>query len=284
MDVKQILKEYQAQHTIKLVASDLDGTLLDKTGMLSEANRKAIQDLKARGIQFAIVTGRPYFSVGPLLSMWGIEGLVDVIIANNGLEIGIQATGELLLGEKLSVDAIHEILDLYKDIPGNFCFYGDNALYGQEMDAFMKRVSVKNHLPAYVEDLKTFIKKDLEKLLLACDPNDLEMINDFYLAHQSEMYRGFKSQDYLFEFMHPSVSKLGGIEKLAQHLGFNVEEVIAFGDNLNDLEMIQGSGFGVAMINGDPVVKAHAKIIAPHHDEDGFAFIIQKLMKNYEFS
>ena len=145
MDVKQILKEYQAQHTIKLVASDLDGTLLDKTGMLSEANRKAIQDLKARGIQFAIVTGRPYFSVGPLLSMWGIEGLVDVIIANNGLEIGIQATGELLLGEKLSVDAIHEILDLYKDIPGNFCFYGDNALYGQEMDAFMKRVSVKNN-------------------------------------------------------------------------------------------------------------------------------------------
>ena len=284
MDVKKILKEHQAQHTIKLVASDLDGTLLDKTGMLSEANRKAIQDLKARGIQFAIVTGRPYFSVGPLFSMWGIEGLVDVIIANNGLEIGIQATGELLLGEKLSVEAIHEILDLYKDIPGNFCFYGDNALYGQEMDAFMKRVSVKNHLPAYVEDLKTFIKKDLEKLLLACDPNDLEMINDFYLSHQSEMYRGFKSQDYLFEFMHPSVSKLGGIGKLAQHLGFNVEEVIAFGDNLNDLEMIQGSGLGVAMINGDPVVKAHAKIIAPHHDEDGFAFIIQKLMKNYEFS
>ena len=94
------------------------------------------------------------------------------------------------------------------------------------------------------------------------------------------MYRGFKSQDYLFEFMHPSVSKLGGIEKLAQHLGFNVEEVIAFGDNLNDLEMIQGSGFGVAMINGDPVVKAHAKIIAPHHDEDGFAHIINQMFEH----
>lgn len=280
MDVKQILKEYQAQHTIKLVASDLDGTLLDKTGMLSEVNREAIKRLKAKGIQFAIVTGRPYFSVRPLLGMWDIEGLVDVIIANNGLEIGIQATGELLLGEKLSVEAVKAILELYKDMPGNFCFYGEDALYGEEMDAFMKRVSVKNHLPAYVVDMKSTIQKDLEKLLLACDPNDLEMINNFYLKHQSDKYRGFKSQDYLFEFMHPSISKLGGIEKLVQHLGFKVEEVIAFGDNLNDLEMIQGSGFGVAMINGDPIVKAHAKIVAPHHDEDGFAFIVNQMFEH----
>ena len=280
MDSNQKLKDYLSKHEVKLVASDLDGTLLDKFGMLSEANREAIKEIKQRGIKFAIVTGRPYFSVGPLLSMWGIEGLVDVIIANNGLEIGIQTTGELLLGEKLSVDAIHSILDLYQDIPGNFCFYGDNALYGEEMDAFMKRVSVKNHLPAYVVDLKTFIKKDLEKLLLACDPNDLDLINRFYLDHQSELYRGFKSQDYLFEFMHPSVSKLGGIEKLARHLNFKVEEVVAFGDNLNDLEMIQGSGFGVAMINGDDKVKTHAKIIAPHHDEDGFAHIVNQMFEH----
>lgn len=280
MDSNQKLKDYLNNNDVKLIASDLDGTLLDKMGMLSEANREAIKRLKAKGIQFAIVTGRPYFSVGPLLGMWGIEGLVDVIIANNGLEIGIQATGELLLGEKLSVEAIQEILELYQDIPGNFCFYGDNALYGEEMDAFMKRVSVKNHLPAYVVDLRTYIKKDLEKLLLACDPDDLEKINAFYLENQSSQYRGFKSQDYLFEFMHPSVSKLGGIERLAQHLGFNVEEVVALGDNLNDLEMIQGSGFGVAMINGDPVVKAYAKIVAPHHDEDGFAYIVNQMFEH----
>lgn len=277
MDVKQILKEYLSNTTVKLVASDLDGTLLDKAGMLSEANREAIRRLKDRGIKFAIVTGRPYFTVGPLLSMWGIEGLVDVIIANNGLEVGIQTTGELLLGEKLSVDAIHSILDLYQDIPGNFCFYGDNALYGQEMDTFMKRVSVKNNLQAFVVDMKSTLQKDLEKLLLACDPKDLEKINQFYLAHPSELYRGFKSQNNLFEFMHPSISKLKGIEKLAHHIGFKVEEVVAFGDNLNDLEMIQGCGLGIAMINGDEAVKNHAKIIAPHHDEDGFSYIINQM-------
>lgn len=280
MDLKQKLNDYLHNHQVKLVASDLDGTLLDKHGMLSVANREAIFMLKARGIHFAIVTGRPYFSIIPLLSMWGLEGMVDVIIANNGLEIGIQATGELLLGEKLSVEAIQDILELYRDIPGNFCFYGDNALYGEEMDAFMKRVSVKNHLPAYVVDLRTYIKKDLEKLLLACDPTDLDRINEFYLANQNTRYRGFKSQDYLFEFMHPSVSKLGGIETLGKHLGFDVADVVAFGDNLNDLEMIQGSGLGIAMINGDPYVKDQAQIIAPHHDEDGFAYIINQMFEN----
>jgi len=277
---KQILTDYLRTHEVKLVASDLDGTLLDVNGMLSQANREAILKLKEKGIKFAIVTGRPYFSVGPLLPLWGLDGVVDVIIANNGLEIGIQSSGEVLLGHKLSVSAIHEILDLYKDLPGNFCVYADNALYGQVMDDFMKRVSVKNHLPAYATDLKAYIQTDQDKLLLACDPKELAEIDEFYLAHQSPNYRGFKSQNYLFEFMHPSVSKLGGIEMLCQHLGFGVENVVSFGDNLNDLEMIQGSGLGVVMVNGDPLVIAEAGIVAPHHDEDGFAHIVNQMFEN----
>lgn len=265
--------------TIKLVVSDLDGTLLTKDCYLSEENLKAIQALKKAGILFGIATGRPHFSIGPLLPLWKLEGLVDVIIANNGYEIEVCSTQHFLYGVKLSLASLRQIIDEYQDLPGNFCLYQKDALYGQVMDDFMLRVSKKNHLPAYEVDLKNFVQEDVEKLLLACDPKDLDQIEAFYSQHLNPNYRGFKSQAYLFEFMHPSVSKLKGLQDYCLYSGIDIEEVVAFGDNLNDLEMIQGSGFGVVMSNGDPLVKDHADHIAPHHDEHGFAQVVQSLLK-----
>lgn len=263
---------------IQLVVSDLDGTLLNKDGQLSEENLEAIKALKSQGILFGIATGRPHFSIGPLLPMWKLEGLVDVIIANNGYEIEVCANQHFIYGRKLALASLLHIIDEYKDLPGNFCLYLKDALYGQSMDDFMLRVSKKNHLPAYQVDLKTFVQEDVEKLLLACDPKDLEVIDGFYKQHPNPNYRGFKSQSYLFEFMHPSVSKLQGLQDFCAYAKIDIESVVAFGDNLNDVEMIQGSGYGVVMSNGDDFVKQQADHIAPHHDEHGFAQVIHSLL------
>lgn len=259
---------------VRLVVSDLDGTLLDKTGQLSKANRDAIIWLKKQNIQFVIATGRPYFSVPPLLSMWGLEGLVDAIIANNGFEVGV-VDGPVFYGKRMKKEWVLEIMKTYQSCPGHFCFYHDDVLVGEVLTEFMSMVSKKNRIQTKIVPLAQYIQTDIEKLLLACDPKDMAEVEAFHASKNETRFRGFRSQSYLFEFMHPDVNKMKGILRYCDYAGIDASHVVAFGDNLNDLEMIQGSGIGIVMENGDAMVKEHAQAIAPHHDQDGFASMIK---------
>lgn len=256
-------------NSIKLVVSDLDGTLLDKQGKLSDINREAIIKLKKNNIQFGLATGRPYFSIEPFLDLWGIKEYVDVIIANNGLEVSVNS-GPMFMSNLISKELVFDILDQYKEIPGNFCLYYDGKLIGQKLDDFMNRVSKKNNIEACEEDLYTFIKHDVEKLLLACDPMNMKTIEEFCLQMNDPRYRGFRSQEHLFEFMDIHVNKCAGIQTYCDYAQLKLENVMAFGDNLNDLEMIEGCYIGVVMENGDEFLKSKADSIALDHNESGF--------------
>lgn len=260
-------------NSIKLVVTDLDGTLLDEKGLLSEENRRIIIKLKEKGIKFVIATGRPYFTLSTVVKGWQVDGYIDAIIANNGLELVVN-NGPRFEGSMLKKEWLYEILNQYNDLPGNFCLYHDGMLIGQKMDAFMQRVSSKNQIEARVENLTTFIQSDIEKLLLACDPSEMHLIEQFYHQSNETRFRGFKSQEYLFEFMHPDVNKLEGVRKYCDFIGITLDNVIAFGDNLNDLEMVVGSRIGVVMDNGDENLKTMANFIAPRNNDSGFASFI----------
>lgn len=266
-------KVMDKSNSIKLVVTDLDGTLLDEKGQLTEENRRIIIKLKEKGIKFVIATGRPYFTLSTVLKSWQLDGYIDAIIANNGLEL-VVSNGPRFEGSMLKREWLYEILDQYKDLPGNFCLYYDGLLIGQKMDAFMQRVSSKNHIEARIENLTSFIQEDIEKLLFACDPSDMHSIEQFYQQTGETRFRGFKSQEYLFEFMHPDVNKLEGVRKYCEFIGITLDNVIAFGDNLNDLEMVIGSRIGVVMENGDIKLKEFADYIAPKHNVSGFATFI----------
>lgn len=264
-------------NSIKLIVSDLDGTLLDKHGQLSDINREAIIKLKNNNILFGLATGRPYFSIEPFLDLWGIRDYIDVIIANNGLEVSVKS-GPMFISNHISKELVFDILDQYKEMPGNFCLYYEGKLIGQKLDDFMNRVSKKNHIEARVEDLYTTIKHDVEKLLLACDPMDMKTIEDFCLKINDPRYRGFRSQEHLFEFMDIHVNKCAGIQTYCDYAQLTLENVMAFGDNLNDLEMIEGCHIGVVMDNGDEFLKGKADYIAMDHHESGFGkFVLDYL-------
>lgn len=260
-------------NSIKLVVTDLDGTLLDEKGQLSDENRRIIIKLKEKGIKFVIATGRPYFTLESVVKSWKLDGYIDAIIANNGLELAV-INGPYFEGSMLKKEWLYEILERYKDLPGNFCLYYDGMLIGQKMDDFMRRVSSKNQIEARIENLATFIQADIEKLLFACDPNDMHLIEQFYQQTGEKRFRGFKSQEYLFEFMHPDVNKLEGVRKYCEFIGITLDNVMAFGDNLNDLEMLVGSRIGVAMENGDIKLKEIANYIAPKNNVSGLAMFI----------
>lgn len=258
---------------IKLVVTDLDGTLLDEKGLLSDENRNVIIKLKEKGIKFAIATGRPFFTLKSVLKLWDIEEYVDAIIANNGLEVEV-SNGPHFEAELLKKEWLYEILENYKHLPGNFCLYYDGMLVGQKMDAFMERVSIKNHIEARVEDLGSYIQSDIEKLLFACNPDEMYLIEQFYQSTNETKYKGFKSQEYLFEFMHPDVNKLEGVRTYCEYLGITTDNVAAFGDNSNDLEMVAGCRVGVVMENGDNELKKKASYLALRNDQSGFSAFI----------
>lgn len=236
-------------------------------------NREAIIKLKKNNIQFGIATGRPYFSLEPFLELWEIKEYVDVIIANNGLEVSVKS-GPMFISNSISKELVFDILDQYKELPGNFCLYYEGKLIGQKMDDFMIKVSKKNNIEACVENLYTYIKHDVEKLLLACNPIDMKTIEDFCQQKNDTRYRGFRSQEHLFEFMDNHVNKCAGIQTYCDHTHLTLENVMAFGDNLNDLEMIKGCKIGVVMENGDEFLKSKADYIALDHNESGFGKFI----------
>ena len=121
------------------------------------------------------------------------------------------------------------------------------------------------------------VKTPQSKIVLSTAPEKMESIEEFYSKNLSEKYRAFKSQADMFEFVNPKLSKVYGIEEYCWEYGYTLDEVIAFGDTTNDLEMIKECGVGVCMCNGTDDVKVAADIITERsNDEDGLAYVIER--------
>ncbi|CQR25534.1 HAD superfamily hydrolase [Streptococcus varani] len=263
--------------SIKLIALDLDGTLLNGKKEISEVNKKALQEARQQGVKVVITTGRPLPAVEAFLRELDLMHPDEYSITFNG---GLVQTndGGILDHIGFGMDEVEKLYKITRELnlPLDIVHGGDVYVIPSALESLYPKLNVVlNYIPTKYEDLP----KDIEynKAVTACDVEYLDEQIAKIPAELQEQFEIFKSRDVLLEWSPKGVHKSEGLAKLIKHLDIQQTEVMACGDEENDLSMIEWAGLGVCMANGSDPVKAVANVVTPMtNEEDAVAWAIRK--------
>ena len=258
---------------IRLIASDLDGTLLRSDGTISVRTREAIAAAEDAGLVFAFVTARPPRYIRSLAEAAGVDGMA---VCSNGAilyDIGERA---VLHREPLDPEIAGELAQALRKALPEIAFaaeHGHSLAYEPAFPVFPE-----DSAPRVVE-LGAFLDADLVKLLLHHPEHEAEALADLVRETVGERAQVIHSGGpKIIEIAAAAVSKATGLARLCGNLGIDPTEVIAFGDMPNDLPMLRLAGRAVAVANAHPEVLAAAHEITASNDEDGVAQRIEALL------
>lgn len=261
---------------IKLVAVDLDDTLLDKSNKVSPRTAEVIKKAVQQGVTVTVATGRMFQSA----VKFARQLKLDVpIITYNGALIKSCLSEEVLYEKPIELETARGVLNLFKRhgwyiqsyIDDELCVevVNDKARY-YEKAADVKAVAVGDQL--YCP------QKAPAKLLTIAEPDEIDKIWQEVAAEFGDKMYITKSKANYLEMANPTVNKGMALAFLADKLNIHREQVMAVGDSLNDLDMIEYAGFGVAMGNAADKVKELAQAVTLRNDEDGVAEAIEKFV------
>lgn len=268
--------------TVKLIAIDMDGTLLNSQKQLPQENIRALKEATEAGIKVVICTGRPLVGVKPFFEQLDVT-TDDYVIVNNGCSTHRAHNWELVDDFQLTAEELTYLYDLQKDEPGvqltafdeeHYYVVAEEALPIIHWDAslvFTEPVCVT---------LEELLSKDTTyfEAMIVGEAADLDPFQAKYEAVLSERFSTVRSQHYIFETLPKGATKATALARLAEQLGYSPEEVMALGDANNDLEMLTYAGYSVAMGNSDDHIKAVAKYVTGTNDEAGVAQAIDRLV------
>ena len=287
---------------IRLLALDLDGTLLSSRGELSERNRRALDEARARGVRVSVVTGRRFRDARPLALELGLD--VPVISHNGALTkhartletvsvklMPLEAAREVLrVGRERSLDAMISddahglgvlVYDHIREDNEPFRRYIEwsRRIHGDEAEESVRRVpsleEYLDHEPVHISFSGTCSAMESLGEALKCELQ--ESVKVFATLYPKRDFA-------LIDVLNPEASKGEGVAAAALEAGITREEVMAVGDNFNDLEMLEYAGTGVLMGNADARLIEQRQNNGFHvtatNDEDGVAQAIEKFILN----
>lgn len=268
---------------IKLVAIDLDGTLLNNQRKISQKNKDALIKAKQQGVKIVLCTGRPLLGMRHFLEEIGLKDPGDYVITYNGGLVQKADTGEVLHQMTLDKTAVEEIYRVSQDIQVPMHYLDLAHVYSPTgpADAQSGYPDIMDALPFVsleVADAPADIQ--VNKVLFSCESSLLDERIALLPAHFKENYTVMKSRPNLLEIMHKKVNKGTGIHALAELLGFNQSNIMTLGDEENDLDMIAYAGLGIAMGNANLKVKQIADFVTETNEQDGVARAIERFIFN----
>ncbi len=269
--------------SVKLIVSDIDGTLVGKSGKVSERTIRAFRECEKRKIPVIVASGRTFYGARNL----AVEaGLNAPIISANGGRCDLDTTGlnapvyEDTLDDQASMAVYHRLkkAGCFMTSYVGKCIYVLNETNGYGSTCSYKSEAVKGLDYVFIDDEALFLKEGTRH------PYKYEAYSDDK-SLMDELRKEFLSMGlsvssaFLFnlEIMPANGGKAKAIRALSEMMGISMDEVIAIGDGSNDLGMIEAAGISVAMGNAVEVLKKAAKYIAPDVDEDGAAIMIERL-------
>ncbi|MDR1516354.1 MAG: Cof-type HAD-IIB family hydrolase [Synergistaceae bacterium] len=260
---------------VKLIATDLDGTLLDSTGKIPERNLRTLREAMAKGIATTICTGRMFVSARRFAEQIGIK---IPLICYNGAMLR-RPDGELIWHLTLGVELARKVLDVCLKRKVHIQSYVDDELYVRDADAEVFQ-EYKRHFGVTGKVIGDDIFNppvNPTKLLAMTEDEEtaLSIMKEMKDVFGDDLYVTRSNANFV-EMMNPSVNKANGLRKLAEEIGVDMADVLAIGDGENDVEMIKSAGVGVAMGNGAERIRAAADYTAPTNDEDGVAWAVER--------
>ncbi len=266
----------------KLIVSDFDNTLADNTCKVSERTKKAIQEYEKAGGKFVLCTGRIFPSAIRKCKDIGISG---DCIAYNGALTGEISTGKIKRRATLKKEVALTIVKEFEKMSDVIVqVYYDDVIYTQNKNPYSDEYArICNY--EYFETkypLSEFIQKNegtIMEVLVMAHPDKVLSLYKEYRKIKTSDYTVVSSEVHFLEFISPEANKGIAVQKMCAELGVDKSEVACFGDNYNDVNMIEFAGLGVAVANGVDELKNKADLICPSNDEDGVAQIIEKITK-----
>lgn len=265
---------------IRLIATDLDGTMLRPDKTVSPRTTEAIRLAHRAGLQVVAATGRYLSGLPPLLIPIGI----DYAVASNGAQGSRLSTGELLFENTISSDAAAAVMTYLTDHLPDIRFevvveHGSKhcvepGYHDLVLDIERRFFPLTYHEMSRAELLDHAIVKLGARHPSATPESILDLLN----ASGLPGYHATTSGAPFLEISGAGVTKAGGVSRLATLLGFEPHEVLAIGDARNDVEMLEWSGVGVAMGNAVPEALAAADHTTATNEEDGLALAIEALL------
>ncbi|MEO1769509.1 Cof-type HAD-IIB family hydrolase [Candidatus Enterococcus ferrettii] len=268
---------------IKLVAIDLDGTLLTDAKTISDKNKQALAKAKEQGVKIVVCTGRPLIAIGDYLEELNLMEEGDYSITFNGGLIQKNNTGDLLGKTALDLEQVQDIYDLFTELPLPMDILSDArclqlATAPKHTSLYPTMNKKVTYFPAVIEELTD--NTLYNKVVAAIDVDYLDEKMAEIPAEYIERYEVCKTRPNLLEFMPNGVTKAYGLEVLGKELGISASEMLTLGDEANDLPMIEYAGIGVAMENATEDVKTAADHVTATNQADGVALAIEKFVLN----
>ena len=285
---------------IKLIASDMDGTLLNHNHKIPKENVKLINFAKNQGIEFVVATGRAYYEALPALNEENIN--CDVISFNGG--IVYDKNGNIISITPMLPKDLYYTIEILKSFDINYQLYTKNTIYttsietdinayidlirsnGYEPDVEHLRAEAQQKLEVgyitEVENIELYLnEKENPPIKIIAISNDISKLeNAAKLLSENTSISVTSSGANNIEIMHKNATKGTALKEIAKIYGINLENSVAIGDNLNDQAMLDIVGYSVAMKNGNIKLKEQAKYVTEKtNSEGGVADTIFKLIE-----
>lgn len=265
----------------KLLVLDVDGTLLNDEREISKRTLAALLKVQQMGVRIVLASGRPTYGLMPLAKTLELGNYGGVVLSYNGCQIIKAQNGEILFERRINPEMLPYLeKKARKNGFAIFTYHDDTLITDSPDNEYIKDEALLNNLKIIREDefstaidfapCKCMLVSDKEKALIG-----LEQHWEKRLAGTLD---AFRSEPYFLEVVPCGVNKANTLGALLEHLGVTREEVIAVGDGVCDVTMLQLAGMGVAMGHSQDSVKVCADYVTASNEEDGVALAVEKLI------
>ena len=273
---------------IKLIAIDMDGTLLNGKKHIDKVQKEAIHEAIEAGIKIVLCTGRPLYGILPFYEELGLSELDSegYVILNNGCSIHKTKDWELIDQVNFTSDDIDYLYKFSEGYDINFTLVNDYYYFNiDDRKPTDELITDAGFVFSDITNISLSEAKNgkhkIIKIMFLGDPNimaDFQKENENILKNK---YSGVLSQPYVYEILPKGNNKGTGLKKLAKKLGIKQEEIMAIGDGNNDIEMFEYAHYSVAMENGTKPARKAAKYQTDSNENNGVAKAIRKYALNY---
>ncbi|MBU3182473.1 Cof-type HAD-IIB family hydrolase [Clostridium psychrophilum] len=268
----------------KWCVCDMDGTLLNSDNVISNENEVALKKLQNMGVEVIIASGRLDLMVKSYIKQLNLKG--PIISCNGGLVRNIQ-TGEVLYSKVMDKIDVKEVATYCENNKIEFIIYTADVVYSTKNNSVGRKY--ENHNKVLLQDEQIPIKYiddkimenindiDAFKVLLVCEKHEEIILLEKHFSKYNNL-TVVSSARGLLDIMASDISKGNALEILSKKLDVELNEIMVFGDNYNDIEMFKCAGMPIAMENAVEDIKAQAKYITKSNNESGIAYAINNFI------
>jgi Cof subfamily protein (haloacid dehalogenase superfamily) len=283
---------------MKLIATDMDGTLLNDHHEISKENIEALRYAESKGVELAIATGRIYYDVDDRLKKAGLDA---AIIGTNGATVHTK-DGELIYSKFLDKEVLIPFLVKLHEQKLYYSLFTDHGVYRHSSSkAWLEEEIEQNQreqrevddiikwlTPEYIAGHANLIIKNTQDIreltttiykFIVFSFDEEKLAKGLHIFDGEERFHIVSSGRGNFEVMHRDATKGNGLEALAKHLNIPLEETMAMGDNFNDAPMLEKAGISVAMGNAEEPIKEMSSMVTKTNTENGVAYAIYKTLE-----